>query len=61
MTFERKALRSVLQKMFRDYRERLARIFKEAGAGRESHMLGAALVALSEGFFFTADGNPQGF
>jgi hypothetical protein len=50
MTFERKALRSVLQKMFRDYRKRLARIFKEAGAGRESHMLGAALVKVSERF-----------
>ena len=58
MTFERKALRSVRQKMFRDYRKRL---FKEAGAGRESHMLGAALVAVCEGFFVTADGNPQGF
>jgi AcrR family transcriptional regulator len=50
MTFERKALRSVLRRMFRDYRERLVRIFKEAGAGRESHMLGAALVAVTEGF-----------
>jgi hypothetical protein len=50
MTFERKALRIVLRKMFRDYRERLARIFEEAGAGRGSQMLGAALVAVTEGF-----------
>jgi hypothetical protein len=36
--------------MFRDYRERLAGIFKEAGAGRDSQKLGAALVAVTEGF-----------
>jgi hypothetical protein len=42
MTFERKALQ--------DNRERLARIFEEAGAGRKSQMLGVALVAVTEGF-----------
>lgn len=50
MTFERKALGNVVKKMFRDYRERLADVFEEAGAGRESKVLGAALVALAEGF-----------
>jgi AcrR family transcriptional regulator len=50
MTFERKALGNVLKKMFKDYRQRLADVFKEAGAGQESPFIGAALVAVTEGF-----------
>jgi len=50
MAFEREALGNVIQKMLHDYRKRLALIFEEAGAGRESGMMGAALVALTEGF-----------
>jgi TetR/AcrR family transcriptional regulator, regulator of biofilm formation and stress response len=50
MAFERETLGKVIKKMLRDYRKRLARIFEEAGAGRESEMLGAALVAITEGF-----------
>ena len=50
MTFERKALGMVIKEMFKDYRQRLTRVFEEAGAGRESKLLGAALVAITEGF-----------
>lgn len=61
MTFERKALGNVVKKMFQDYRERLARVFKEAGAGRESKVLGAALVAITEGFSLQLMIDPRAF
>ena len=61
MTFERKALGKVVKKMFKDYRERLAGIFKEAGVGRESKMLGAALVAVTEGFSAQLIVDPRAF
>ena len=61
MTFERKALGKVVKKMFKDYRERFADVFKEAGVGRESKMLGAALVALTEGFSAQLMVAPQAF
>jgi AcrR family transcriptional regulator len=61
MTFERKALGNVVKKMFQDYRERLARVFKEAGAGRESKVLGAALVAITEGFSLQLIIDPRAF
>jgi DNA-binding transcriptional regulator YbjK len=50
MAFERKAVGRVVKNMFTEYRERLARVFEEAGAGRQSQVLGAALVAVTEGF-----------
>jgi AcrR family transcriptional regulator len=61
MTFERKALGKVVKKMFKDYRKRLADIFKEAGVGRESKMLGAALVAVTEGFSAQLMVDPRAF
>lgn len=61
MTFERKALGKVVKKMFKDYRERLAGVFKEAGLGRESKMLGAALVAVTEGFSAQLMVDPRAF
>ena len=61
MTFERKALGKVVKKMFKDYRERLAGVFKEAGVGRESKMLGAALVAVTEGFSAQLMVDPRAF
>jgi len=50
MSFEREALGDVIKKMLSEYRQRLAQVFKEAGADRESKMIGAALVAITEGF-----------
>ena len=50
MSFEREALGDVIKKMLSNYRQRLAQVFKEAGAGRESKMIGAAMVAITEGF-----------
>ena len=61
MTFERKALGKVVKKMFKDYRERFAGIFKEAGVGRESKMLGAGLVAMTEGFSAQLMVDPRAF
>ena len=50
MAFERRELNSVVTKMFRDYRSRLAEVLEKAGAGSDSRMLGAAMVAVTEGF-----------
>jgi AcrR family transcriptional regulator len=50
MAFERSDLRRVIKQMFQDYRGRLADVFAEAGAGDVSPTLGAALVAVAEGF-----------
>jgi AcrR family transcriptional regulator len=51
MAFERAPLNGVMTAMFSAYRRRVAKAFHEAGAGRKgSEALGAALVALSEGF-----------
>lgn len=50
MAFERSDLRRVIKEMFIDYRSRLATVFEEAGAGDVSRSLGAALVAVAEGF-----------
>ena len=50
MAFERKELGIVVKKMFKNYREQLSQVFKAAGAGEESNMLGAYLVAVTEGF-----------
>ena len=61
MTFERKALGKVVKKMFKDYRERLADVFREAGAGSESNMLGAMLVALAEGISAQLVVDPRAF
>ena len=61
MTFERKALGKVVKKMFKDYRERLADVFREAGAGSESKMLGAMMVALAEGVSAQLVVDPRAF
>lgn len=50
MSFERTELRGVMKHMLQDYRKRLAQFFSEAGISGSGYSLGAALVALSEGF-----------
>ena len=50
MAFEREQLHQVMKTMLKDYREKLAEVFIEAGAGQYSPLLGAALVAVTEGF-----------
>jgi len=50
MSFERKELSKVVKKMFKNYREQLSQVFNVAGAGEESNMLGASLLAVTEGF-----------
>ena len=50
LAYEREELTEVVSGMFRNYRLLLANIFEEAGVGRESRILGGALVAVTEGF-----------
>lgn len=50
MAFERVELRDVMKQMFQEYRERLARFLREVGVTNQDDTLGAAIVALAEGF-----------
>jgi len=61
MTFERKELGSVVKKMFENYREQLSQVFNAAGAGTQSNMLGASLVAVTEGFSLQLMVDPDAF
>jgi AcrR family transcriptional regulator len=58
MTFERKRLQRVVKILLQEYRERLARVFEAAGAGNG---LGAALVAVTEGFSLQCLVDPKAF
>ncbi len=49
MSFERKELNDVVKNMFKNYREQLSHVFNVAGTGEESSMLGASLLAVTEG------------
>jgi AcrR family transcriptional regulator len=61
LAFERKELGSVLRKMFRDYREQFTQIIVQGGADREDKMMGAALVAVTEGFSIQLMVDPSAF
>lgn len=61
MAFERTALNSVVKDMFENYRKQLSEIFQAAGAGDKSQMLGASLVAVTEGFSLQFMVDPQAF
>ena len=50
MAFERIELRDVMKQMFQEYRERLARFLTEVGVVSQDDSLGAAIVAMAEGF-----------
>jgi len=50
MAFERNELNIAMKKMFGAYRHQLSDIFSALGAGNESQMLGASMVAVAEGF-----------
>ena len=50
MAFEREPLHQVLTAMFRVYRRRFVEVLSAAGIGGRSHTIGAAVVALAEGF-----------
>jgi len=50
LAFERQSLGQVVKDFLKEYRQRLARVFEEAGAGKAGKGLGAALVAVTEGF-----------
>jgi AcrR family transcriptional regulator len=61
MTFERKRLQSVVKLLMKEYRGRLARVFEAAGAGKAANGLGAALVAVIEGFSLQCLVDPKAF
>ena len=61
MAFERQRLQRVVKGLLKEYRERLARVFEEAGAGNASNGLGAALVAVTEGFSLQCLVDPKAF
>ncbi|MDZ4131605.1 MAG: TetR/AcrR family transcriptional regulator, partial [Dethiobacteria bacterium] len=61
MAYEREELSTVVREMFSNYRTILVKIFKEANAGRESKMLGGALVAITEGFSVQLMVDPEAF
>lgn len=61
MAFERKNLEKVVRALLKEYRQRLARVFEEAGAGKASKGLGAALVAVTEGFSLQCLVDPKAF
>ena len=61
MAFERKNLEKVVKGLLKEYRQRLARVFEEAGAGKASKGLGAALVAVTEGFSLQCLVDPKAF
>lgn len=61
MAFEREQLHKVMKTMLKNYREKLAEVFIEAGAGQDSPILGAALVAVTEGFSVQLMVDPRAF
>ena len=61
MAFERKNLEKVVRGLLKEYRQRLAHVFEEAGAGKASKGLGAALVAVTEGFSLQCLVDPKAF
>ncbi len=61
MAFERQSLGQVVKDFLKEYRRRLARVFEEAGAGKSSKGLGAALVAVTEGFSLQCMVDPTAF
>lgn len=61
MAFERDYLNDVMKKMFRNYRDQVTEVFKKAEVGAESSNLGAALVAVTEGFSVQLMVDPQAF
>ncbi len=61
MAFERQHLQQVVKNFLAEYRRRLARVFEEAGAGKASRGLGAALVAVTEGFSLQCMVDPHAF
>lgn len=61
MAFERESLHGVMTEMFRVYRRRLTDVLTAAGMGRRSRSIGAAVVALAEGFSIQWMIEPGGF
>jgi AcrR family transcriptional regulator len=61
MSFERKELDSVIKNMFENYRGQLAEVFKVAMTENERDMLGASLLAVTEGFSLQLMVDPDAF
>lgn len=61
MAFERRFLHGVMKRMLENYREQVAGVLIEAGAGIDAPYLGAALVAITEGFSVQLMVDPEVF
>lgn len=61
MGYEREELGKVVKKIFEKYRAFLESMFQEMGATRDSRMLAAALVAITEGFSIQVMVDPAAF
>lgn len=61
MAFERDELNRVVKSVLENYRKQISGIFEETGKGYDSKMLGASLVALTEGFSLQLMIDPSAF
>lgn len=61
MTFERESLRSVMIKMFRNYREQMAAFFQKIGLEKADIYTGMSLVAITEGIGLQVLMDPSAF
>ena len=61
MTFEREQLKTVMQTMLDSYRNKLSEAIIKSGANRDSPLLGAALLAVTEGTTLQVLMDPRAF
>ena len=61
MTFEREQLKTVMQTMLDSYRNKLSEAIIKSGANRDNPLLGAALLAVTEGTTLQVLMDPRAF
>lgn len=61
MSFEREQLQTVMQKMLDSYRNKLSEAIIKSGANRDNPLLGAALLAVTEGTTLQVLMDPKAF
>ena len=61
MSFEREQLQTVMQTMLESYRNKLSEVIIKSGANRDSPLLGAALLAVTEGTTLQVLMDPRAF
>lgn len=61
MSFGRESLHQIIKDMLHDYRSRMAESFVSLRPGSKEHLIGAALVAVTEGFSLQCMIDPEAF